>query len=108
MFQESYFHWMFGVDEPDFYGALDLATGKSYLFAPKFDENYAIYMGEMPACEELKRKYAVDVVCYVEQVRKLLPFCCVLYSFVCLFYLALVPAAKRCLFVLREEPTIFI
>ncbi|KAG8288692.1 hypothetical protein J6590_013980 [Homalodisca vitripennis] len=58
---------MFGVDEPDFYGALDLATGRSYLFAPQFNEDHTIYMGALPSCDELKKKYAVDVVCYVNQ-----------------------------------------
>ncbi|XP_046661345.1 xaa-Pro dipeptidase isoform X2 [Homalodisca vitripennis] len=67
--QESYFHWMFGVDEPDFYGALDLATGRSYLFAPQFNEDHTIYMGALPSCDELKKKYAVDVVCYVNQMK---------------------------------------
>jgi Xaa-Pro dipeptidase len=32
--QESYFHWSFGVIEPNFYGAIEVDTGKAILFAP--------------------------------------------------------------------------
>lgn len=67
--QESYFHWTFGVREPDFYGAIDLATGKSYLFAPKLDESYAIWMGKLYTLEDFRNRYEVDVVAHTEQVR---------------------------------------
>ena len=44
--QESFFQWMFGVAEPEFYGALDLDSGKSMLFIPKLPDAYLIWMGE--------------------------------------------------------------
>ena len=37
-FQESYFHWAFGVLEPDFFGAIDVATGRSVLYQPRLPE----------------------------------------------------------------------
>ena len=33
--QESYFSFLFGVDEPDWYGAVDTTTGEATLFCPR-------------------------------------------------------------------------
>lgn len=44
--QESYFHWTFGVTEPDFYGAIEVDSGNSILFAPLLPEAYAVWMGK--------------------------------------------------------------
>ena len=46
MLKESYFHWAFGVLEPDFYGAIDMQTGKSVLFIPRLHESYLIWSGK--------------------------------------------------------------
>lgn len=66
--QESYFHWMFGVLEPDFYGALDVETGKSVLFIPRLPESYLVWSGKIHPPEHFKSKYGVDEVHYVDEM----------------------------------------
>ena len=45
--QDSWFNYLFGVKEPEFYGALDLSTGKSTLFMPRLPEVYMVVMGSI-------------------------------------------------------------
>ena len=40
--QESYFHYLFGVEDEDYYGALDLRDGRTMLFMPRMPEAYAV------------------------------------------------------------------
>ncbi|CAG5852206.1 unnamed protein product [Menidia menidia] len=44
--QESFFHWAFGVTEPDCHGAIDVDSGKPILFVPKLPGSYTTWMGE--------------------------------------------------------------
>lgn len=67
--QEGYFNWMFGVHEPDFYGALDVDSGKSILFIPRLPEEYTIFMGRIKSTDEFKKYYAVDEVYYVDEIK---------------------------------------
>ncbi|CAD6184485.1 unnamed protein product [Caenorhabditis auriculariae] len=60
--QESYFFWTFGVHESDFYGAIDLDSGKSFLFPPRLDPSYAIWDGKINGEDWFKNKYEVDEV----------------------------------------------
>ncbi|XP_075903136.1 xaa-Pro dipeptidase [Nelusetta ayraudi] len=70
--QESFFHWAFGVTEPDCYGAIDVECGKSLLFVPKLPESYATWMGEIFPREHFKAKYAVDEVHYTCDIADVL------------------------------------
>lgn len=70
--QESYFHWCFGVLEPDFYGAIEVNTGKSILFAPNLPKEYGIWMGNISSAEEIKAKYDVNEVYFDNEMLKVL------------------------------------
>ena len=52
--QESFFHWAFGVLQPDYYGAIDVKTGKSILFMIKHAEVYQTWMGNLLSCQDVK------------------------------------------------------
>lgn len=63
--QESYFFWTFGVNESEFYGAIDVRSGgKTTLFAPRLDPSYAIWDGKINNEQFFKEKYAVDEVVF--------------------------------------------
>ncbi|XP_046400527.1 xaa-Pro dipeptidase [Ischnura elegans] len=70
--QEAYFHWAFGVLEPGVYGAICVETGNSILFFPRLPEEYAIWMGKLFTPEDYRRRYAVERVCYVDEMAKVL------------------------------------
>ena len=56
--QEAYFHWTFGVLEPDYYGAVDVASGRSVLFMPRLPAEYAVWMGHIETLDEAKERCA--------------------------------------------------
>ncbi|CAM0946149.1 unnamed protein product [Alopecurus aequalis] len=70
--QESYFAYLFGVREPGFYGAIDIASGQSILFAPRLPPDYAVWMGEIKPLSYFKDQYKVDVVFYVDEIAQVL------------------------------------
>lgn len=70
--QESFFHWTFGVLQPDYYGVVDVATGKSILFMVKLAQVYATWMGDILSPSDVKEMYRVDEVHYIEDMVKVL------------------------------------
>ncbi|XP_050398695.1 xaa-Pro dipeptidase isoform X1 [Patella vulgata] len=70
--QESYFHWAFGVEEPDFYGAIDVDSGRAILFPPNLPESYAIWMGRLLTQEDFRVRYGVDDVFFSNDILNIL------------------------------------
>lgn len=68
-YQEGNFYYLFGVQEPDCYGALEVDSGKTVLFVPKMSNLYKIWMTVLSA-EDFKTKYDVDEVVYVEEMSE--------------------------------------
>ncbi|XBI88172.1 hypothetical protein VPH35_026162 [Triticum aestivum] len=69
--QESYFAYLFGVREPGFYGAVDIASGQSMLFAPRLTLDNAVWNGEKDL-SFFKDRYKVDYVFYVDELAQVL------------------------------------
>ncbi len=63
---------MFGVKEPDWWGIVDLNTGKAVLFCVRMPDTAVIWMGETKANEHWKVHYAVDEVLYVDDMSSYL------------------------------------
>lgn len=70
--QESYFHWTFGVKEPDCFGAVEVDTGKSLLFVPRLPDEYIVWMGRIHPLEHFKKIYEVDEVYFTDEIAKVL------------------------------------
>jgi len=70
--QESNFQWLFGVREPDCYAAIDIATGGSLLFVPRFPEEYEAWMGPRRTLEWFKETFEVDDVHYLDDMSEVL------------------------------------
>ncbi|XP_022147628.1 xaa-Pro dipeptidase [Momordica charantia] len=70
--QESYFAYLFGVIEPGFYGAIDVASGKSILFAPKLPSDYAVWSGEIKPLSYFKEKYMVNMAYFTDEIATVL------------------------------------
>ncbi len=66
--QESFFQWLFGVKEPDFFGAVEVASGRSILFAPRLPAEYAVWMGRIKEPAEFREAYGVAEVRFVDQL----------------------------------------
>ncbi|CAF2512421.1 unnamed protein product [Rotaria sp. Silwood2] len=68
--QESYFHWAFGVVEPDFFGAINVQNNQSFLFIPRLPSSYVAWMGKIKEPNEFKHIYDVDHVYYVDELEE--------------------------------------
>lgn len=61
--------------EPDFFGVIDVSSGRSLLFAPRLSEDYVVWMGQLPTLEEYKEKYQVDEVYFSDEVCVIVYVC---------------------------------
>ncbi len=59
--QEGYFHYMFGVEEEDYYGAMD-RSGQSILFMPRLPPEHAVWMGPIAGAAHSRANTAQLVV----------------------------------------------
>ncbi|KAF5476826.1 hypothetical protein F2P56_003521 [Juglans regia] len=70
--QESYFAYLFEVRGPGFYGAIDILTGESILFAPRLSTDYVVWLEEIKPPSYFKERYLVSVVYYTDEIARVL------------------------------------
>jgi len=63
---------LFGVNEPNFYGALDLVTQESLLFIPRLGVEYEVWVGKLKPCEFYRVKYGVDHCHFTDEIVEVL------------------------------------
>lgn len=66
--QDSWFNYLFGVKEPNFFGVIRINTGEATLFVPRLPEDYAIWCGEIYSNKYFQQMYAVNEVLYVDEM----------------------------------------
>eukprot|EP01104_Vermistella_antarctica_P016383 TRINITY_DN5563_c0_g1_i3.p1 TRINITY_DN5563_c0_g1~~TRINITY_DN5563_c0_g1_i3.p1 ORF type:complete len:337 (-),score=47.18 TRINITY_DN5563_c0_g1_i3:100-1110(-) len=66
--QDKYFHYLFGVVTPGYYGAIDLVTKRCYLFVPRLPQSYAVWFGEIQPPSFYQTKHEVDDAFYADEV----------------------------------------
>ena len=74
--QESFFAYLFGINEPDCYGFIDLTQsdklGESILFVPFVTDDMEVWQGKRNTLDFYKEKYGVDHVHYTTEIEKVL------------------------------------
>jgi Xaa-Pro dipeptidase len=71
--QESFFQYLFGVKEPDCFGAVVLdEAARSLLFVPRLPEHYAVWMGEIKSLAWFAAHYGVDECHYADEIGAVL------------------------------------
>lgn len=59
---------MYGVDESNFYGAINIATRKATLFMPRLPDDYVIVCGAIHPPSHFQGIYDVDEVVYTDNL----------------------------------------
>jgi len=67
--QESYFQYLFGVKEPDFYATIDM-KGKATLYIPYLDPSLQVVFGKIQPPEYYTKLYEVDETRFMGDLAK--------------------------------------
>jgi Xaa-Pro dipeptidase len=68
--QESFFHYLFGVKEPNCYGVLTLK--KAILFVPRMDKDSELWEGPRKSLDWFKSHYLVNACYYTDEINQTL------------------------------------
>lgn len=67
--QEANFWYLFGVEDPDCYGMIDIDSGKSVLFVPEIPKEYSMWM-TVHDKEFFKQNFDVDEIHYTSEIEE--------------------------------------
>lgn len=70
--QEPFFMWTFGVTDPLCYAALEIDTGTTHLFVPRYPEEFCVWMGPQLTFDEFRKKYGIANVYYATEIAEVL------------------------------------
>ncbi len=70
--QESFFLYLFGVNEPDLLAVLDLSAREAMLFIPRVSAEYELWCGKAQPPEAYLRTNRVDAVFFTDEVEQVL------------------------------------
>lgn len=70
--QDSWFQYLFGCREPNFWGLVHISTLKSCLFIPRLPQEYEIWCGKILPNDYFKQHYAVSEVYYDDEMASYL------------------------------------
>lgn len=66
--QESTFLYLFGVNEPNFFGFVDVERAESVLCIPRLGESWEMWCGERKSTEWYRKTYGVDAAIYADEM----------------------------------------
>ncbi|KAJ3199077.1 hypothetical protein HDU82_000738 [Entophlyctis luteolus] len=66
--QESYFHYLFGINEPGLYGILDLRNDSATVFVPRSSVDDAVWSGAPLSPADYQSKFGLDRVMFVDEL----------------------------------------
>lgn len=66
-FPESFFFYVFGIEEPDYIGTFYPSTGKVKIYVPRLDFAYGIFL-ELPTPEKILSKYNYEAA-YLDELE---------------------------------------
>jgi len=70
--QEAFFRYLFGINEPDCYGILDLERKESVLFVPRVLDDWQRWHGAALPLDYYTKRYGVTTTRYVDELHTVL------------------------------------
>lgn len=70
--QESFFRYLFGINEPDCFGVLDLERKESLLFVPYAHDDHERWNGERRELSYYSKRYGITATYWTSNLHQVL------------------------------------